>query len=227
MAKSYFEAYTACLTEIQKQSSHSPITLIAVSKTKPYETIRQAYLEGIRHFGENYVPEAIEKFSQLFTEFPAARDEVVLHHLGPLQSGTVRKLVGFFSYTHGVSSLSALQELQKRAEKEKKKIGFFLQWNFTGEERKQGWSLEGFRSKENEVRNLESEFLSWEGFMIMGPSSGDPIETKQVFAQAKRIRDKEYPKKTLSMGMSGDFLLAAKYGSNWVRIGSAIFGERL
>ncbi|ABZ93803.1 PLP dependent enzyme [Leptospira biflexa serovar Patoc strain 'Patoc 1 (Ames)'] len=222
----YISVYQSLQNELNSLSKGIPPTLIAVSKTKPYQVVRDAYMQGIREFGENYLPEAIEKFTKLREEFPESVNTVNLHHIGPVQSGTLRKLFGIFSYTHGVGTFSSLTELQKRAEKEKKTIRYFLQTNLTAESTKHGFSLETLLEKKEELSLYQNEFCIWEGFMGMGPSSGDLLQTKEVFSKLTSFRDTHFPNLKLSMGMSGDYQLAAELGSNFVRIGSKIFGDR-
>ncbi|TGL72314.1 YggS family pyridoxal phosphate-dependent enzyme [Leptospira jelokensis] len=222
----YITTYHSIQNEFKSLTNGQLPILIAVSKTKPYEVVRDAYLQGIREFGENYLPEAIEKFTRLKEEFPDAETSVNVHHIGPVQSGTLRKLFGVFSYTHGVGSFSSLSELLKRAEKEKKKIRYFLQTNLTGENTKHGFSLETLLENKIKLLGFQNEYCIWEGFMGMGPSSGDLNETKEVFTKLKNFREEHFPERKLSMGMSGDYPLAITLGSNFVRIGSKIFGER-
>ncbi|TGM58138.1 YggS family pyridoxal phosphate-dependent enzyme [Leptospira vanthielii] len=203
----------------------SPL-VIAVSKTKPYEVLREGYLQGIREFGENYIPEAISKFTKLKEEFPESATTVHLHHIGPVQSGTLRKLFGVFSHTHGVGSISTLKELLKRAEKEKTLIRYFIQTNLTEENTKHGMGFETLRTMKETLSSYQNEFCIWEGFMGMGPSTGDLAKTREVFSLLAELRDTYFPEKKLSMGMSGDYELAAELGSDYLRIGSKIFGER-
>ena len=200
--------------------------VIAVSKTKPYEVVREAYLQGIREFGENYIPEAISKFTKLREEFPESAASVHVHHIGPVQSGTLRKLFGVFSHTHGVGSISTLKELLKRAEKEKTIIRYLIQTNLTEENTKHGMGFETLRSMKETLQSYQNEFCIWEGFMGMGPSTGDLAQTREVFSLLAELRDTYFPDKKLSMGMSGDYELAAELGSDYLRIGSKIFGER-
>ncbi|EOQ96199.1 pyridoxal phosphate enzyme, YggS family [Leptospira wolbachii serovar Codice str. CDC] len=211
------------LKDLYPKRSHQ---IIAVSKTKPYEVLKEAYLQGIREFGENYIPEAISKFTKLREEFPESATTVHLHHIGPVQSGTLRKLFGFFSHTHGVGSISTLKELLKRAEKEKKLIRYFIQTNLTEENTKHGMGFETLRTMKDTLSGYQNEFCIWEGFMGMGPSTGDLAETREVFSLLAELRDTYFPDKKLSMGMSGDYELAAELGSDYLRIGSKIFGER-
>lgn len=222
----YGSSYRSIQTSLKDLFPNKSPILIAVSKTKPYEVVKEAYLQGIREFGENYLPEAISKFTKLREEFPEAVTSVNLHHIGPVQSGTLRKLFGIFSYTHGVGSISSLKELLKRAEKEKKQIRYFLQTNLTGEDTKHGLSFETLRSMKDTMIGYQNEFCHWEGFMGMGPSSGDLRETREVFSLLAELRNTYFPDKKLSMGMSGDYEIACELGSDYLRVGSKIFGER-
>ncbi|WP_411822216.1 YggS family pyridoxal phosphate-dependent enzyme [Leptospira sp. 'Mane'] len=223
---SYGESYNHLVSSLQSQYPKNRFEILAVSKTKPYEVVREAYLGGIRVFGENYIPEAIEKFTKLREEFPEANESVQLHHIGPVQSGTLRKLFGHFQFTHGVGSVSTLNELLKRALKEKKKIRYFIQCNLTGESSKNGMDLEELISHKNDILNFQNEYCMWEGMMGMGPSSGEQEGTKLAFRKLNDIRNEYFPDKKLSMGMSGDYDLALLYGSDYLRIGSKIFGDR-
>jgi pyridoxal phosphate enzyme (YggS family) len=198
--------------------------LIAVSKTKPIEVIREAIQSGIVHFGENQIQEGISKFTELRAEFP--HHTILLHHLGPVQSGTLRKLFGVFQFTHGVGTHSALKELVKRSLKETQCIRYFLQVNLTGEDTKNGFSLDEIK----EIINHKQEFITpqciLEGLMTMGPSDGDRTKTRDVFQKLSDFRKDFAPDLKLSMGMSGDFDLAAEIGTDYLRVGSRIFGER-
>jgi pyridoxal phosphate enzyme (YggS family) len=218
--------YNEILTEVRKSNPAKEITLIAVSKKQSYSVIRDAYLQGIRVFGENYIPEGIEKFTKLREEFPDAIASVQVHHIGPVQSGSLRKLFGTFAYTHGVGSVSSLKELVKKADKEKKTIRYFIQLNLTLENTKSGLTLSEFQKEQEVILGFQSEYCIWEGFMVMGPSSRDLEETKRIFEMATSFRDKHFPEKKLSMGMSGDYKLAVSFGSEYLRVGSLVFGER-
>ncbi len=223
---SFGDAYFQIEHSLKEKFPDQPFTLIAVSKTKPYEVVRAAYLEGIRSFGENYIPEAIEKFTKLRVEFPEAESSVSLHHIGPTQSGTIRKLFGIFNFTHGVGSFSTLKELQKRADKEQILIKYFLQCNLTQEDTKHGFTLSELLEKKAEILESENEFCKLEGFMGMGPSSGEELATREAFHRLSDFRKSHFPKAKLSMGMSGDFEWAMEFGADYLRIGSLIFGER-
>lgn len=203
-------------------SLNPSVKIIAVSKTKPKEVIEKALSIGIRIFGENRIQEGIQKF----LPFRERGIDFELHHIGPLQTGTLKKLFGLFSFTHGVGSISSLQELAKQSEKQKKGLGFFLQVNLTGETQKHGFSFHELLKLLQEIHKYETEFLRWEGLMTMGPSNEDPIQTRKVFSELQKIRKEFCPDKKLSMGMSGDFRIALEEGTDILRIGSRIFGER-
>lgn len=222
----YFERYTQIREEAIRISGNPQITLIAVSKRHPYETLRSAYLSGIREFGENSIQEGLGKIESWTKEFSNLTDAPTFHHIGPVQSGTCRKLFGKFAYTHGVGSISGLKELSKRSRKEKSLLRFFLQANLTGEDSKHGFDSLAIRKLLSEIESYETGQLQFAGLMTMGPSDEDPILTRDVFRELRMLRDELCPGKKLSMGMSGDFRIALEEGSDCIRIGSAIFGER-
>lgn len=205
----------------QIQSSGRNVVLIAVSKTKPISLIQEAIQSNHFTFGENKIKEGIEKFESLKEIY-----KISLHHLGPVQSGTSRKLFGIFDYTHGVSSTSTLDGLLKDSEKLKKNLRYFLQVNLTGEDSKNGFSEIELDSILGKVSHWESEYLKFEGLMTMGPSSEDPTQTRAVFAKLNQIRKERIPAAKLSMGMSGDYSIALEEGSDYIRIGSLLFGSR-
>lgn len=203
------------------KKANKPITLIAVSKTKPIELIEEAILAGQRVFGENKIKEGIEKFSGLKEKY-----SLELHHLGPVQSGSSKKLFGIFDFTHGVSSLSSLENLQKESEKYKKLLKYFLQVNLTDEDSKNGFEESELLKILPSSSLYETEFLKLEGLMTMGPSSGEEKLTRQAFFRLNDIRNTFLPQAKLSMGMSGDYSLAIAEGTDYIRVGSLIFGER-
>ncbi|MDX1961358.1 MAG: YggS family pyridoxal phosphate-dependent enzyme [Leptospiraceae bacterium] len=198
------------------------VTIIAVSKTKPVELVIEAIESGIKVFGENRIQEGIEKFTELKKLHP----DILLHHIGPVQSGTLKKLFGLFDFTHGVGSLSTLEDLSKQSLKLKKLLRFFLQINLTEEVSKSGFSETELLKVFPNLQNYETEYLRFHGFMTMGPTNEDKELTKKVFDKLSKIRNEISPNANLSMGMSGDFELALDSGTDYVRIGSAIFGSR-
>lgn len=217
------ENYEFILEQINKVRPENTPKLIAVSKKQPITKIQDALENGICFFGENQIKEGIEKFQGLTSVYP----KLELHHIGPVQTGTIRKLFGLFSYTHGVGTKNALLELIKQANQRKTRIYFFLQANLTLEDTKSGFVVKELMEILNEIINISSEYAIFHGLMTMGPSSGEPVLTRKVFRELNQIRNDFCPTAKLSMGMSGDYLIAAEEGSDYIRVGSAIFGERI
>lgn len=216
------ENYDHIASELKKIRPENPPVIITVSKKQPVTKIQDALEHGLTIFGENQIKEGIEKFTPLFDSFP----KIELHHIGPVQTGTLKKLFGIFSYTHGVGSESTLRELVKQSVSRKKKIGYFLQANLTEEDTKSGFERKDLLDVLKRINDFQTEFTFLAGLMTMGPTNEDKTETRRVFAELKKIRDEFCPGKKLSMGMSGDFQIAAEEGTDFVRIGTAIFGER-
>lgn len=217
------ERYIQIQEELTRLRPEKPPTLIAVSKFQTLEAVREAVNAGVIHFGENRIQEGLEKFEEWLSQKDLP---LVLHHIGPVQSGTLRKLFLGYSYAHGVGSLQTVDELLKRAQKEQKTIRYFLQVNLTNEESKHGFGEKELLEILTKREKLSNEFCTLEGMMTMGPSDGEPNKTRDVFRELANIRKKYYPEGKLSMGMSGDYKIAIEEGSDFVRIGSAIFGER-
>ncbi|MCE9500304.1 MAG: YggS family pyridoxal phosphate-dependent enzyme [Leptospira sp.] len=208
--------------EIRKLRPEKPPEIIVVSKKQSLAAIEEAIGSGITLFGENQIKEGNEKFSELKNK----NIQFELHHIGPVQSGSVKKLFDLFSCTHGVCSESGLFELKKQSDKHKKRFGFFLETNLTGENSKSGFSRKELSDLLKNPDSLGSEFCDFRGLMTMGPSDGDPAMTRNVFRDLRKIREEFAPNAKLSMGMSGDYLIATEEGSDYLRIGTAIFGER-
>ncbi len=200
-----------------------PPKLIAVSKKKPLNAVKDALLAGQKIFGENQIKEAIEKFSSLYE----SGTEFELHHLGKVQSGTLKKLFGFFHFTHGVCSESSLKELSRQSEKSKKSLSFFLEANLLDEQSKQGLNRMELLNILNKIRSYETDYLKFAGLMTMGPADENPTETKRAFSELRKIRDEFCPNSALSMGMSGDYKIAIEEKTDYIRIGTSIFGNRI
>ncbi|TGM14101.1 YggS family pyridoxal phosphate-dependent enzyme [Leptospira selangorensis] len=216
------ENYRSIVKELESLKSVGTPTLIAVSKFQPKEKVQEAISGGVIHFGENRVQEGIEKFSGL----GKPEKDFILHHIGPVQSSHIRKYAGLYSFVHGVGSEKILEELKRRMNQDGWKIRYFLQVNLTEEDSKSGFSKEEVLELLRKKETLSSEFCVLEGFMTMGPSSGDPEETRKVFQEIANLRKEFLPQGKLSMGMSGDYRIALEEGSDYLRIGTAIFGER-
>lgn len=197
------------------------VTLVAVSKTKPNSAILEAYKVGQRVFGENKVQDMAKKASAL-------PKDIQWHMIGHLQTNKVKIIAPFVSLIHGVDSLKLLTEINKRAAQNKRIIDCLLQVYIAKEETKFG--LDDLEVKD--LLGLSKAFSNIRiiGLMGMATNSKDETQVSQEFANLKTLTNKLQVEnkllQTISMGMSGDYLLAIKEGSSMVRVGSAIFGNR-
>ena len=203
------------------------VTLVAVSKTIPAETILQAYHTGHRDFGENRVQELVEKFKKL-------PSDINWHLIGHLQTNKVKFIVPFIYMIHSVDSRKLLAEINKEAKKTDRKINCLLQMHIASEEHKFGFSFEEVRDLLNseDFKNMKNVNIA--GLMGMATFTNDMQTVNQEFAQLNRyfnnIKSEWFPHspsfKEMSMGMSADYQVALKNGSTIIRVGSLIFGER-
>ena len=195
------------------------VTLVAVSKTKPNSDILAAYTAGQRVFGENKVQELVKKQEEL-------PKDIQWHMIGHLQRNKVKFIAPFVALIHGVDNLKLLQEIDKRAGQNNRKIDCLLQVHIAKEDTKFGFEI----NKVKEVLLITSSFknISIIGLMGMATFTEDNKQIKDEFKNLKDVFDsiKDDKITTLSMGMSGDYPLAIEQGSTMVRIGSAIFGHR-
>jgi hypothetical protein len=195
------------------------VTLVAVSKTKPNTDILAAYSSGQRIFGENKVQELVKKQEEL-------PKDIQWHMIGHLQRNKVKFIAPFVALIHGVDNLKLLQEIDKRAAQNNRKIGCLLQVHIAKENTKFGFEIKEVK----EVLLTTSSFknISIVGLMGMATFTDDNNQIKEEFKSLKTVFDsiKNDNITTLSMGMSGDYPLAIEQGSTMVRVGSAIFGHR-
>jgi len=201
------------------------VTLVAVSKTKPVEDIQALYDLGQKDFGENYVQELEEKYNRL-------PKDIRWHFIGHLQSNKVKQVAAFVQLIHGVDSLKLLKEINKQAEKNNRTIDCLLQVHIAEEETKFGFDeQELLKMNWTELQELKN--IRVVGLMGMASFTDDMNKVRQEFRYLKLLFDK-YSKLSianskltiLSMGMSSDYKIAIEEGSNMVRIGSLLFGER-
>lgn len=209
-----------------KSSLPEQVTLVAVSKTKPVTDLMQAYEAGQRVFGENKIQEMTDKWEQM-------PKDIQWHMIGHVQTNKVKYMAQFVSLVHGVESLKLLQEIDKQAKKHDRIINCLLQVHIAEEETKFGLDeTELFELvtyiKEGHLKNIRIE-----GLMGMATFTDNQEQIKKEFLHLKSLFDKLKTENTencqmnnLSMGMSGDYELAIECGSNMVRIGSSIFGNR-
>lgn len=190
------------------------ITLIAASKTRSVAEIIQAQKTGIKHFGENYVQEALEKLD--------AYKDAHVHLIGHLQTKKAKDAVKHFESVHSLDRIKLANALQKECEKqERASLTVFIQVNQGSEESKGGVLLEDLDRLVQHVRK-NCPNLVLEGLMTIPPKSDNP---ESYFKQLKELSI-AYNIPKLSMGMSGDWQLAIKNGATHIRVGSAIFGPR-
>jgi pyridoxal phosphate enzyme (YggS family) len=206
---------------ISADRNEDSVTLLAVSKQKSVEAIREAQAAGLVHFGENYLQEAL-------TKIPEIEDPVIWHFIGALQSNKTRAVAEHFDWIHTVSSARIARRLSAQRPGELAPLNVCLQIKPAG-----GGSRSGI--EENELEPLarlvkELPGLELRGLMIVPLVHRDPAETRKEFARVRQyaqdLRQRGYEIDTLSMGMSGDFESAIAEGSTLIRIGTALFGAR-
>jgi hypothetical protein len=201
------------------------IRLVAVSKTMPKDRVREAIKAGADILGENYIQEARDKINAL-SSYP-----VSWHFIGHLQSNKAKYAVKLFDMIHTVDSLKLAKELNKQAKKINKIQKILIQVNISMESTKSGVHEEDAQKLIKEISLFEN--ISIKGLMTMPPFFNNPEEAGPYFSALRALRDnirdkaiKNINMQELSMGMTGDFEVAVKEGATFVRIGTAIFGER-
>jgi len=199
------------------------ITLVAISKTKSNEDILEAYHTGQRIFGENKIQELTDKWEAL-------PKDIKWHMVGHVQTNKVKYMAPFVDLVQAVDSMKLLKEINKEALKNNRIINCLLQIKIAEEETKFGLSIEDAKKILSSEKYKEFKNVNVRGLMGMATFTEDIQQVKREFLTLKNIFDQlktENPGfDTLSMGMSGDYKLAIACGSNMVRIGSSIFGER-
>jgi|Wag4MinimDraft_12_1082652.scaffolds.fasta_scaffold00024_2 hypothetical protein len=227
------EKLTEVKERIKKAAEKSPqadknVTLVAVSKTFPPSSIREAYEAGQKIFGENKVQEALDKIDKC-KDLSAAE----FHMIGHLQSNKVKYIPGVFKLIHSVDRESLVKEMHKRFQREGVKHDILVQINLAREEQKGGVTPEKLDDLLEYI--LQCNSLNLRGFMFMPPFREDPEDNRYLFKkmyelfssykdQFEKSDMKDFD--TLSMGMSADFEIAVEEGSTMVRVGSKIFGKR-
>lgn len=213
--------------QIVKHAEAKKAILVAVSKTKPVEAIRELYEMGHRDFGENYVQELIEKQAAL----PA---DIRWHFIGHLQSNKVKYIAPFVHLIHGIDSFKLLKEVNRQAGKHNRIIDVLLQMHIAEEETKFGLDegeLDELVNMKHELHELRNTRIV--GLMGMASYSDDENLLRSEFKNLKALfgkyaehRTPNLRLQTLSMGMSSDYKVALEEGSNMIRIGSLLFGSR-
>ena len=211
-------------TNYQKIKTSLPpeVQLVAVSKTHPVEKILEVYNLGQRVFGENKVQELREKQ-------PLLPQDIQWHVIGHLQTNKVKYIAEFIDTIQSVDSAKLLEEINRQAAKNNRKIKVLLQVKIAEEESKFGLEIHEAKELFTDWLNGNYQNVEVEGLMGMATFTDNKAQVMKEFTFLKQIFDKmslQKPLKILSMGMSDDYLLAIDCGANSVRIGSAIFGNR-
>ncbi|AZS50616.1 YggS family pyridoxal phosphate-dependent enzyme [Entomomonas moraniae] len=199
------------------------IHLLAVSKTKPVEAIEEAYQAGIINVGENYLQEALQKQSQL-TALP-----LIWHFIGPIQSNKTKDITENFTWVHTVDRLKIAERLSHQRPNHLPELQICIQVNISNESTKSGCKPDEILALVSAIEALPN--IKLRGLMAIPEPTEDTSLQREVFAKLRQLKDTINERlslslDTLSMGMSHDLESAIIEGATWVRIGSAIFGER-
>ncbi len=199
--------------------SPNSVNVIAVTKYVDSSIAKELVKTGIKHIGENRVDKFLDKYREL------ADQHLTWHLIGTLQRRKVKDVINYVDYFHALDSVTLAAEINKRATKP---IKCFLQVNISQEESKHGFLVD-------EIDNVLEDLKAYDkvelvGLMTMAPFEASQEELEQIFSEAKRLQENlaarqlpNMPFTELSMGMSGDFELAIKHGSSFVRIGTAFY----
>lgn len=200
------------------------VTLIAVSKTKPLELVREAYEAGARDFGENKVQDLLDRIEAL-------PSDIRWHMIGHLQRNKVKYIVGKVALIHSVDSLRLAEEISRESLKRQVETDILIEVNVAGEESKFGVCLSETVSLVEEIAKLPAVHIR--GLMTIAPFVEDAEENRQIFRKLKQLSVDIERKNidnvnmsALSMGMTGDYPVAIEEGATYVRVGTGIFGER-
>ncbi|MHA4978360.1 MULTISPECIES: YggS family pyridoxal phosphate-dependent enzyme [Pseudomonas] len=201
------------------QRDASSIHLLAVSKTKPAQAVREAYAAGMHDFGENYLQEALGKQAEL-TDLPLS-----WHFIGPIQSNKTRAIAENFAWVHSVDRLKIAQRLSEQRPADLPPLNICIQVNVSGEASKSGCTPADLPALANAISALPR--LKLRGLMAIPEPTEERAAQDAAFATVRELQASlNLPLDTLSMGMSHDLESAIAQGATWVRIGTALFGAR-
>ena len=198
-----------------KVQDFDSLKIIAVSKTFSIDQILPLIKHGHLHYGENKVQEAINKWSDVKLEY----SDIKLHLIGRLQSNKTKLAVKLFDYIHSVDSEKIAKKIADEELKQNKKVKIFIQVNIGDENQKSGITKKNLNEFYSYCKELELDIL---GLMCIPPANIDP----KFFFQEMKLLTKKLNLPELSMGMSSDYIEAAKNSATYLRIGSKIFGNR-
>jgi pyridoxal phosphate enzyme (YggS family) len=195
------------------------VQLLAVSKTKPAQALREAHDAGLRDFGENYLQEALGKQLEL-ADLP-----LIWHFIGPIQSNKTRAIAEHFAWVHSVDRLKIAQRLSEQRPADLPPLNICIQVNVSGEDSKSGCTPADLPALAHAISALPR--LKLRGLMAIPEPTEDRAAQDAAFAAVRNLQASlNLPLDTLSMGMSHDLESAIAQGATWVRIGTALFGAR-
>ncbi|MFN3196447.1 MAG: YggS family pyridoxal phosphate-dependent enzyme [Chlorobiota bacterium] len=222
----YKENYNSILNSIPEVKKNN-LKIISVSKSHPKEAMKRAFDAGLRVFGENYVQEMVEKFEWLDDK---TKDKIEWHFIGHLQTNKVKYIAPFVNCIHSVYKLKLAKEINKRANQNDRTIDILLQVNTSGEDSKSGCNPNDALDIAKGIIDLEN--VNLKGLMTISGLDSTDSERKKEFALLKDLKNNINNElgtdlNELSMGMTADYQLAISEGSTMIRVGTAIFGERV
>ena len=201
------------------------VRLVAASKTVDAARIRAAIAAGVTVIGENYLQETRQKLGQI------GRSGVEWHLIGPLQRNKVRYVFDLFDMMHSLDRLELAEEMNRRAERQGRRLPVLLEVNVGGEASKSGWTPSGLVKDASQLAGLSS--IEVRGLMTIPPPTAVPGEARPFFRALRELRDRLAQEgyegmsfDELSMGMTADYDVAIEEGATLVRVGTAIFGPR-
>ncbi|HEX6982058.1 MAG TPA: YggS family pyridoxal phosphate-dependent enzyme [Balneolaceae bacterium] len=201
------------------------VMLLAVSKMKPLDAVKEAFECGQLHFGENRAKELQDKMEAF------DKDEIQWHMIGALQTNKIKYMVERVNWIDSVPKIKTLREIEKRASRLERVINVLIQVNISDEDQKSGCEPEKLKKVLKYAQGLD--YVHIQGLMGMAAFADDPEDIRPEFRLLRKLRDehrsyesKNIALKHLSMGMTHDLEIAIEEGSTMVRVGRAIFGER-
>ncbi|MDG1192206.1 MAG: YggS family pyridoxal phosphate-dependent enzyme [Flavobacteriaceae bacterium] len=204
------------ITEL-KSSLPPEVSLVAVSKTKPVSDLLEAYQAGQRIFGENKIQEMVSKWEQL-------PKDIQWHMIGHVQTNKVKYMAPFVHTIHAVDRIKLLKEIQKQAEKNERIINCLIQIRIAEEDTKFGLAASELDAMLEAAASCSH--VKIKGLMGMATFTSDTDQIQTEFQKLAQLYQKNSEFEVLSMGMSGDYPIAIEAGSNMIRVGSKLFGER-
>lgn len=217
------------------------VKLVGISKTHPAETLLAALQAGLRHLGENRVEEAVPKIAEVLSRLPSGIPAPTWHMVGHVQSRKAKPVIETFDVIHSLDDLKLARRFQNFALEQQAVREVLLEINVSGEESKEGIAAQNWQNTPEQRQNLwllvqeisQLSHIRLVGLMTMAPYYAEPEATRPVFAALRNLREAlmndfaQVDWRELSMGMTNDYAVAIEEGATMVRVGRAIFGERM